>query len=378
MALPSLYVHVPFCVVKCGYCDFNSYVVDDAAVMDRFVSALDRELAFAAPPRVPPTVFVGGGTPTYLDAPRFETFLATLRRHVDLDLVTEVSIEANPESLDRTKAKLAFDAGFRRASVGAQSFDAERLRFLDRAHDGAAVGRAVADLRAAGFENVSLDLMFGMPGQTVDAWESDLEAALALEPDHLSCYHLSFEPGTRLTRDHRLGRVAANDEDEDRQMFLRTRELLRERGFVAYEVSNFAGRGGPCRHNDLYWLQGDYIGVGPGASSHRDGWRATNLKAVEAWAHAVERGLPPTGEAESLSRRQRAAEAVWLGVRRTEGVDLAAVAARLGVDPRTEFPAALGRVTAAGLAAVFGATLVLTEDGLPFGDAVGSAFLEDV
>lgn len=378
MAQPSLYVHVPFCVVKCGYCDFNSYVVDDAAVMDRFVRALDLELEATSPPRVPPTVFVGGGTPTYLDPPRFEAFLASLRRHVDLDSIAEVSIEANPESLDRTKARLAFEAGFRRASVGAQSFDAERLRFLDRAHDAAAVGRAVADLRFAGFENVSLDLMFGLPGQSVAEWERDLEAALALEPDHLSCYHLSFEPGTRLTRDHRQGRVAANDEDEDRRMFLRTRELLRERGFEAYEVSNFAGRGGPCRHNDLYWLQGDYLGVGPGASSHRQGWRGTNLKALEAWASAVERGLPPTGEAESLTRRQRAAEAVWLGVRRATGVDLAAVASRLGSDPRTEFAAALGRVTSAGLARCEGDTLLLTEEGLPFGDAVGSAFLEDV
>lgn len=377
MSLQSLYVHVPFCVVKCGYCDFNSYVVDDAAVMDRFVAALDQELAAAAPPRVPPTVFVGGGTPTYLDATRFEAFLAALRRHVDLDRVAEVTIEANPESLDRTKAKLAHDAGFRRASVGAQSFDAERLRFLDRAHDAAAVGRAMADLRAAGFENVSLDLMFGLPGQTVAEWERDLDAALALEPDHLSCYHLTFEPGTRLTRDHRQGRVAANDEDEDRRMFLRTREVLQERGFLAYEVSNFAGRGGPCRHNDHYWLQGDYLGVGPGASSHRAGWRSTNLKAVEAWAHAVERGLPPTGEAESLTRRQRAAEAVWLGVRRAEGVDLAAVSTRLGVDLRVEFASALARVTSAGLAMCSGDALVLTEDGLPFGDAVGSAFLED-
>ena len=378
MALPSLYVHVPFCVVKCGYCDFNSYVVDDAAVMDRFVRALDLELAAVAQPRVPPSVFVGGGTPTYLDAVRFESLLAVLRTHVELDRVAEVTIEANPESLDRTKAQLAFEAGFRRASVGAQSFDAARLRFLDRAHDAAAVGRAVADLRAAGFENISLDLMFGLPGQTVAEWERDLETALALEPDHLSCYHLTFEPGTRLTRDHRQGRVAANDEDEDKRMFLRTRELLHARGFEAYEVSNFAGRGGPCRHNDHYWLQGDYIGVGPGASSHAGGWRGTNLKAVEAWAQAVERGLPPTGEAETLTRRQRAAEAVWLGVRRTAGVDLVAVARRLGVDPRAAFEGALRRVTAAGLALCTGDSLVLTEEGLPFGDAVGTAFLEDV
>src|SRR5690606_25306914 len=160
-----------------------------------------------------------------------------------------------------------------RASLGAQSFDAVKLRFLDRAHDAGATRLAMRTLRRAGFDNVSLDLMFGLPGQTAAEWDRDLDAALELEPDHLSCYHLTFEAGTRLTHELRQGRLVRNDEDVDTRMFHRTRERLSAAGFEPYEVSNFAGRGGPCLHNDHYWLQGDYVGVGPGASSHRRGWR---------------------------------------------------------------------------------------------------------
>jgi oxygen-independent coproporphyrinogen-3 oxidase len=371
----SLYVHVPFCVVKCGYCDFNSYEVADRAVFDRYLAALDAELRLREVPRRPYTVFVGGGTPTFLDPPRFARLFEILRAHVDLDEVREVTVEANPESLTAEKAAIARAAGVRRASVGAQSFDAARLRFLDRAHDAAAIGAAVAALRGAGFDNLSLDLMFGLPGQRLADWDRDLEAALGLGPDHLSCYHLSFEPGTRLTRDLRRGRVAANDEDEDRRMFHHTRARLGAAGFTAYEVSNFAGRGGPCLHNDHYWLQGDYIGVGPGASSHRAGWRGTNLKPVEAWAAALERGLPPTGEAETLPARQRLGEAIWLGIRRAAGVDLDALAGRLGLDPREVFAAEIARWTAAGLVEHDGQRLRLSAEGLPFGDEVGAAFL---
>jgi oxygen-independent coproporphyrinogen-3 oxidase len=371
----SLYVHVPFCVVKCGYCDFNSYEVEDRGVMDRFLLALDAELRLARAPRRPYTVFIGGGTPTFLDPPRFARLLELLREHLDLDQVREVTIEANPESLTVEKAKLARAAGVRRASVGAQSFDAERLRFLDRAHDAAAIRRAVEALREAGFDNISLDLMFGLPGQTLADWDRDLDRALELEPDHLSCYHLTFEPGTRLTRELRQGRIAPNDEDEDRAMFHHTRARLGAAGFVAYEVSNFAGRGGPSLHNDHYWLQGDYLGVGPGAASHRAGWRGTNLKPLEAWASAVERGLPATGEAEYLSPRQRLGEALWLGIRRAAGVDLEALRRRLGLDPRVLHAAAIEAQRIAGLVEVEGEVLRLTAEGLPFGDEVGTSYL---
>ncbi|MBK8099194.1 MAG: radical SAM family heme chaperone HemW [Planctomycetes bacterium] len=371
----SLYVHVPFCVVKCGYCDFNSYVVEDRAVHLRFLAALDAELARARAPRQPTSVFLGGGTPTYLDPEAFAQMFAILARHVDLAACPEVTVEINPESLTPAKAAIARAAGVNRASMGVQSFAAARLRFLDRAHDAERARAAFGELRAAGFTNVSIDMIFGLPGQTLADWQADLEAALALGPDHLSCYNLTFEPGTKLHHQWQLGHVAPNDEETDRAMFLWTRERLAAAGFLAYEISNFAGRGGMCAHNDHYWLQGDYVGVGPGASSHRAGVRTTNLKPVDAWADAALAGLAPAASAETLTPWQRAGEAVWLGVRRREGVDLAEVGARLGLPVAARFAGLVQRQVACGHLRRDGTRIQLTDSGLLFADAVGAAFL---
>jgi oxygen-independent coproporphyrinogen-3 oxidase len=371
----SLYVHVPFCVVKCGYCDFNSFTAQGTGPLDRFLAALELELARAQVPQDPCSVFLGGGTPSYLDEERLLRLFGLLARHVDLAACPEVTMEANPESITTAKAQLAREHGVRRMSLGAQSFDTQFLRMLDRAHDGARTVAAVAEVRAGGLHNLNLDMIFALPGQSLAQWQGDLDAALALQPDHLAAYSLTFEPGTRFTRDRERGTLHANDEATDRAMFLHTRARLHAAGFTAYEISNFAGRGGPCRHNDHYWLQGDYVGVGPGASSHRAGVRWTNLKPLEAWALALERGHPPAGEAETLAPRQRAAEALWLGLRRAEGVDLAAVAARTGCDPRVAFTSELGSLAQQGLVQLDAAVLCLTAAGLLVADEVGARIL---
>lgn len=372
----SLYVHVPFCVVKCGYCDFNSYVVEEAAAHDRFLDAVAAELARRWPPGLAPSsVFVGGGTPSLLSVERLERLFACLGEHVDLDACAEVSMEANPESFTVEKARAARAGGARRLSIGAQSFHAHHLQALDRAHDADAVPRAVAAAREAGFDNVSVDLMFGIPGETFEEWQHDLEDVLQLEPDHLSCYNLTFEPGTRFERDRRQGRVAPNPQELDRAMFEHTRERLAAAGFAPYEVSNFAGRGGPCRHNDHYWLQGDYVGVGPGACSHRAGVRETNLKALDAWASAALSKTTCAGSAETLRPAQRAAEALWLGVRRTEGVDLADVERRLRLPVRQTFAAVVARHVEAGLVAREGDRIRLVGEGLLLADQVGGDYL---
>jgi oxygen-independent coproporphyrinogen-3 oxidase len=372
----SLYVHVPFCVVKCGYCDFNSYVVDDEAVHDRFLTALDAELRSAWPAGLRPvSVFFGGGTPSLLSPARLRTLLDIVGRHVDLRSCAEVSMEANPESLTGEKAALVRELGVSRLSMGVQSFHPRHLRFLDRAHSAERAESAFAELRAAGCDNVSIDLMFGIPTETCAEWEADLERALALQPDHLSCYNLTFEPGTRLYRDLQRDTVAPNEQEDDRTMFLHTRERLARAGFSAYEVSNFAGRGGPCRHNDHYWLQGDYVGVGPGASSHRNGVRATNLKAVAAWADAVCSGLPGTATAETLRPLQRASEAIWLGIRRTDGIDLLAIERRLDLSIRPAFESTIEAHVRKGHVDWDGRILRLTAEGLLMADQVGGDYL---
>lgn len=372
----SLYVHVPFCVVKCGYCDFNSYVVEDKAVHDRFLDALEAELRRCWGGGQPVSVFIGGGTPTLLDPDRLQRLFALLNRHVDLAAVAEVTMEANPESVDAEKLAIARAHGVNRISIGVQSFQQRHLRFLDRAHSADGARAAFHAARSAGFDNVSIDLMFGIPGETFDEWASDLESALALRPDHLSCYSLTFEPGTRLHHELQQGRLATNDEESDRAMFLHTRARLGEAGFEAYEVSNFAGPGGPCRHNDHYWLQGDYVGIGPGASSHRAGVRATNLKPVETWSSAVLVGLPATATAETLRPAQRAGEAVWLGIRRRDGIDLAAIERRLRWPARERYRDLVARHEGAGHLRRVGDRIALTDAGLLFADRVGASFLD--
>ena len=371
----SLYVHVPFCVVKCGYCDFTSYVVEDTSVHDMFLRALDAELSSTTLPESPTTIFIGGGTPSHLAPHRLEELLKILGRHVDVSGCVEVSMEANPESIDEEKAAIAMRYGVSRFSMGVQSFDPSRLHFLDRAHTGQRAREAFLELRRAGAANASIDLIFGLPGQTVAQWEGDLEIALEMQPDHLSCYSLTYEPGTRLHRDLRLGRVVPVEEEADRAMFLRTRELLAGAGYHAYEISNFAGRGGPCRHNDHYWLQGDYVGVGPGASGHRNGVRHTNLKPIDAWGRAALDGLPPVATAETLTPQQRVGEALGLGIRRRDGVDVAAIERRVGCPVES----LLGKVFAAHVANGWierdGTWLRLTSAGLLVADVVGSDYL---
>jgi oxygen-independent coproporphyrinogen III oxidase len=366
---------VPFCVVKCGYCDFNSYVVEDRSVHDSFVAALTAELRQTWSHGVPRSVFIGGGTPTLLDPERFERMLAALTAHVAWRDGVEVTMEANPESLTREKVDIARAYGVNRMSMGVQSFHPQHLRFLDRAHSAERAEAAFATMRAAGMANVSVDLMFGIPGESLAEWQADVERALALQPDHLSCYNLTFEPGTRLHHEWQAGRIAPNDEEVDRAMFLHTRERLAAAGFDAYEISNFAGRGGRCRHNDHYWLQGDYVGIGPGASSHRDGVRATNLKPVETWARAALAGLPCAATAETLRPLQRAGEAMWLGLRRREGVDVAAVEARLRLPVRELFAAQLERDVRAGLLTFDGEIAQLTAEGVLLADHVSGNYL---
>jgi len=372
---PSLYIHVPFCVVKCGYCDFNSYVVDDEAVHDRFLDALQREIDRCWPGGTPVSVFLGGGTPSLLTEGRLTRLLVAIDQAVGLGVCSEVSMEVNPESVTAEKAAIARAHGVGRVSMGVQSFHPHHLQFLDRVHSAARVEAAFAELREGGIDNISVDLMFGIPGETPDEWAADLDRALRLGPDHLSCYNLTFEPGTRLHRAMQRGEVEPNDDVVDRAMFVHTRRRLADAGFDAYEVSNFAGRGGPCRHNDHYWLQGDYVGVGPGASSHREGVRWTNLKPVEAWADSALAGLPCAATAETLSPMQRAAEAVWLGIRRRDGIDLRALEERLGLPMRQRFDAVVAAHLERGHLRRVGDRLQLSDEGLLFCDHVGGDFL---
>ena len=326
----GIYLHVPFCSVRCGYCDFNTYTLSelgvDGASVATFADAALRELAFAVDVlgQVPAvdTVFVGGGTPTMLAAHDLARMLAGIRDRFGLAPDAEVTTEANPDSVTPEGLQVLADAGFTRVSLGMQSAVPHVLRTLERTHDPANVERAVAAARAAGLQ-VSLDLIYGTPGESLDDWRTSLAAATALEPDHVSAYALVVEDGTKLAAQVRRGQVPAPEDDDEAAKYEIADEHLAGAGYSWYEVSNWARRDDArCRHNEGYWADGNWWGIGPGAHSHVGGVRWWNVKHPNAYASRVAEGLSPAHGRETLTDEQRYDERVLLAVRLVDGLPI--------------------------------------------------------
>ncbi len=371
--MPSLYVHVPFCVVKCPYCDFYS-VVEKGEPIDDFLSALDHELERRARGVKPATVFVGGGTPSHLSLPETGRLIQLLLAHVDLSAVAEFTVEANPESLSEAKIRLWRDAGATRFSMGVQSFDAGKLVFLGRAHDAGAARSAFRALRAVGGD-VNIDLMFAVPGETPETWSRDLDEAIALGPDHLSAYGLTIEPGTEFGRRKRRGELGECDEETWCRLFELTRERLSIAGLDPYEISNFARPGHECRHNLNYWRNGEYIGVGPSAASFTGGVRRRNIADVRKYVDALARASDATAFEERLVPERQVGESLMLGLRLEQGVSVSEHRALYGVDLLESHSSEIDRLRSEGLLALEGDRLRLTSSGRRVADSVIEAFL---
>ena len=359
----SVYVHFPWCLAKCPYCDFASGAIRPAEVPHtRYADAVLRELEARAPAlgeRRLASVFFGGGTPSLWDPRELGRVLGAVRaafEHEEPDL--EVTVECNPTSLDRAKAAALRDAGVTRLSIGMQSLDAERLRFLGRLHDPEGALRAVSEALLE-VPRVSGDLMFGMPGQKAEDLAAEIERVLETGVRHVSAYALTIEPGTQFGALHRKGKLRVATEDDYADAFLAAEALFAARGLGHYEVSNYAAEGEEARHNLHYWRGGDYLGLGAGAvgcltrrdlSAHRTKNDARPERYLEAPGDAVE-------HEETLAPSDRIAEALMLGLRTARGVDLDALAARTGVDPRAGRERAIARRLERGDVAIEGATL---------------------
>jgi putative oxygen-independent coproporphyrinogen III oxidase len=318
----GLYVHVPFCVTRCGYCDFNAYAGLEA-LKAPYARALLTEADLVAPSwgdEAFASVFLGGGTPTTMEVADLKAMLVRLRDRFDIDERAENTIEANPDTVDRAKLEGLLEAGFGRLSMGAQSFDLSVLAALERVHSPASVRRAMADVRAAGYANVNIDLIYGANGETLDSWERTLREAIALDPQHVSAYALTIEPSTPLGRKVRSGSVPGPDADEQAEMFGLACELLREAGFGHYEVSNWARPGFECVHNLGYWERRPYVGLGAGAHSYRENHRWWNVRPPEEYLARVEAGELPIGGDERLEPGDAYLEEVFLRLRILEGV----------------------------------------------------------
>ncbi len=376
----GLYIHVPFCRKKCGYCDFCS-IVADTDIMHRGVDALLGELdsgpaGIALRGRVR-TIFVGGGTPTVLPPAELGRLLQAFKCANRLtDAGPEFTVEANPATLDPTRADLLREAGVSRISIGAQSFDQRELDTLDRSHHPDDVHRTVSIARQVGIKSINLDLIFGIPGQTLSTWASSLEQALALEVNHVSCYGLTYEQGTPLHRRLRRGEIQACDEESEAAMYEYAIDRLTAAGFEHYEVSNFARPGSRCEHNLRYWRNEPYVGIGPSAASYLAGERTQNVADVRQYIERIAAGRSPIATRERLDAKARAGEAAMLRLRLIEGIDRKQFEEKTGFDPMTLFVGAIERHAGDCRISVTDTHIRLTRAGLLIADAVMADFID--
>ena len=319
MSSQHLYIHVPFCTRRCSYCDF-SIAVRKQIPADEFVRTIQAELQQAGPLESLETVYFGGGTPSLLSPDAITTLVQHVFRQTPAPATAEVTLEANPENVTAAVAGAWGRAGINRISLGAQSFDDRVLQWMHRTHDAAQIGRAVATLRGAGIDNISLDLIFALPDSLERDWDQDLDRAIALEPAHLSLYGLTVEPRTPLDRWISRGAIQAPGDERYADEYLRAHERLAGAAYEFYEVSNAARDGRRSRHNSAYWSGRSYRGVGPAAHSFDGRIRSWNLSAWEGYRRAIMAGASPVDSREELSDEQRELERVYLGLRTSAGI----------------------------------------------------------
>lgn len=375
----GVYLHIPFCRAKCVYCDFFSVPAATAPVPD-YLRALEREMELAArildlADRRVFSVYLGGGTPTILTAAWLAGLLQKVAGVFSLDPECEITVEANPGTVDEDKLKTLRGAGVTRLSLGVQSLEPALLARIGRTHDREEVEAVITTARRVGF-TVSLDLIYGLPGQSLDGWRRTLQEVIALAPDHISAYGLKVEPGTPLARDLDRGLLELPSDDEQADMYEEAVRLLAAAGYARYEISNFARPGQESRHNHNYWENGDYLGLGAGAHSRLDHRRWLNRPDLTEYMGRIAAGELPAAELEYISREQEMAETMFLGLRLAEGVSLPVFARRFGVPAETVFAGAIAKHTATGLLLRDGDRLRLSSRGFLLANEVFLDFLE--
>jgi oxygen-independent coproporphyrinogen III oxidase len=378
----ALYVHIPWCRRVCPYCDFNVYALGRPP-QATFVATLAAELACwmdepAWRERPVKSVFLGGGTPSLFSAESLGTLLLAVESTCGLAAEAEITLEANPGTVTREQLGALRDVGVNRLSFGVQSFQPALLRTLGRDHSPDDSHQAVVAARAAGFTNVSIDLIFGVPGQTPAMWAEDLDAALALQPNHLSAYALTYEPGTPFHAWRQSGRLTPVPEDDELAMMDRLAECTAAAGFERYEISSWARGGAASRHNQAYWDGSDYLGLGPGAHSYchapTPGVRFVNERLPDPYRAIVAQGRTAVSGVEQLTIAQARADFVIAGLRRIVGVDGAAFSARFDATLEQAFPQIV-RLIGDGLLEWAGSRLRLSAQGLLFADTVSAALI---
>ena len=366
----GLYVHVPFCASRCSYCDFFSST--DTESIDAFVDALLCEAGtWTDAFRNFDTVYIGGGTPSLLSPKRLETVLDRVCHVFTLLPGTEITIEINPADWGREELTVARDLGINRISMGVQSFNDDELSFMGRRHRSKEALRAIEDAVAAGFGNLSIDLIYALPGQRYSQWQASLERALTFAPSHLSCYELEIKRGTPLGDRYHGGELPLLTEESRRDFFLRTSEFLEGAGYVHYEISNFArSMERASRHNQKYWDHTPYLGLGPSAHSYSNGKRWWNHASVTDYILDCGKGIRPVAQSETLDMDQLRLEALFLGLRTGKGIDLHRYRHRYGRDLLAEKGPLLAEFRRAGLIEMNGTVVRPTRAGMAVADSL--------
>jgi oxygen-independent coproporphyrinogen-3 oxidase len=379
----GLYLHIPFCQAICSYCNFNRGLFD-ASLKARYVDALEHEIASAGDGRAADTIFFGGGTPSLLEPKEIARLIAACRSAFHVTPDAEVTLEANPETVSVPRMAAYLDAGITRVSMGAQTFDAEQLRRLGRIHTADRIVTAVADARRAGVTNLSLDLMFWLPGQSRSSWLDTVDRAIALEPDHLSLYLLELYPNAPLRE--AMARAAGGGvkgtedwaqaaDDEAADMYLEAFERLDRAGLRQYEISNAARPGRESRHNLKYWTSGAWRGFGCGAHTTLDGGRWHNLASTIEYIDRMAQGRAVASSLRTFTAVERVQEALFTGLRLTRGIERSPFRARYGVDPWERYGPSLATPVEAGLMWTTGEAFGLTRSGMLMANEILAAFV---
>ncbi len=372
----GLYIHIPFCMQKCPYCDF--YSVTDLSKVTPFIQALQREISLTKTYGLQfDTIYLGGGTPSVLNPGQIKEILKSVYSRFSFSQDIERTIEVNPGALSPDSLEAFIRHGINRINIGIQSFYNHNLQFLQRIHSAQQACEAIDSARKAGVENLGLDLIYGLPNQSRKHWLKDLKKAVSFEPEHLSCYMLTYEKGTLLHERRKEGRFTPLDEDMVRRLFEDTISFLKEAGYAQYEISNFSRtKAFRSRHNRKYWSHVPYIGLGPSAHSFIRPIRWWNYHSLKDYLHALESGLLPISNAEDLNPNQLMLESIFLGLRTSSGIGTLSFKKEYGIDFLHHFSPILKKLQARNLLSVSDECCALTMEGMIFSDTIAKMFAE--
>jgi oxygen-independent coproporphyrinogen-3 oxidase len=367
---PGLYIHIPFCLSKCHYCDF--YSLTSISAVPEFLDALFKEMEMYRNRFNPfDTVYIGGGTPSLLSAQQLETILISVQKNFDLISTPEITVETNPADLDQSSLELMREIGINRINIGVQSFDEKMLNFLGRRHSVKQAVSAIEASRKAGFHNIGLDFIYGVPEQDIESWLDTLKQAVAFSPRHISCYQLTLESKTPLGIRYQAGEFSLPGEELQYEFFMKTSEFLEDAGYIHYEVSNFALETKyTSRHNQKYWGHSPYLGLGPSAHSFQSNRRWWNHHSLDQYLAAIKAGNLPTEETEILTMEQLRLEALYLGLRTKKGVSLQDFENHYHYDLFTEKKKILDKLKEEGFISIRDGYLFPTKTGFAVADSL--------